>query len=74
MNPLSRHYHQLVGLNQDWVIADVQLDVRNKTLTLPREFVGDHVVWPECWSMCSMKDLAAERSWRISMRCSLRPF
>ncbi len=32
MNPLSRHYHQLVGLNQDWVIADVQLDVAEKTM------------------------------------------
>ena len=64
MNPLSRHYHQLVGLNQDWVIADVQLDVRNKTLTLPLEFVGDHVVCPECGATCSMKDHAAERSWR----------
>ncbi|MFO0226285.1 MAG: transposase family protein [Planctomyces sp.] len=64
MNPLSRHYHQLVGLNQDLVIADVQLDVRNKTLTLPLEFVGDHVVCPECGATCSMKDHAAERSWR----------
>ena len=64
MNLLSRHYHQLVGLNQDWVIADVQLDVRNKTLTLPLEFVGDHVVCPECGAACSMKDHATERSWR----------
>ena len=64
MNPLSRRYHQLVGLNPDWVIADVQLDVRNRTLTLPLEFVGDHVVCPECVATCSMKDHAAERSWR----------
>ena len=64
MNPLSRHYHQLVGLNQDWVIADVQLDVRNKTLTLPLEFVGDHVVCPECGATSSMKDHGAERCWR----------
>ena len=33
MNLPSQHYHQLVGLNQDGAIADVQLDVRNKTLT-----------------------------------------
>lgn len=31
MSLLSRHYHQLVGLNQAWVIAGVQLDVRNKS-------------------------------------------
>ena len=48
MNSLSRHYRQLVGLNQDWVIADVQLDVEKRTLTLPLEFVGDCLVCPEC--------------------------
>ena len=64
MNSLSRHYHQLVGLNQDWVIADVQLDVGKRTLTWPLEFVGDCVVCPECGAACSMKDHAAERSWR----------
>jgi hypothetical protein len=58
MNPLSRHYHQLVGLNQDWVIADVQLDVRNKTLTSPLELVGDRTVCPACGAACSMKDHA----------------
>ena len=64
MDSLSRHYHQLVGLNQDWVIADVQLDVENRTLTLSLEFVGDRVVCPECGAVCSMKDHASERSWR----------
>ncbi len=64
MDSLSRHYHQLVGLNQDWVIADVQLDVENRTLTLSLEFLGDRVVCPECGATCSMKDHAAERSWR----------
>ena len=58
MSPLSRHYSHLVGLNQDWVIADVQLDVRNQTLTLPLEFVGDRVVCPACGVACLMKDHA----------------
>jgi hypothetical protein len=65
MNPLPRHYHQLVGLNQDWVIADIQLDVRNKTLTLPLEFVGDHVVCPKCGAACSMNDHAECRQLRF---------
>lgn len=64
MNLLSQHYHQLVGLNHDWAIADVQLDVRNKTLTLPLEFVSGHVVCPECGVACPMKEHATERSWR----------
>ena len=53
-----------MGLNQDWVSADVQLDVEKRTLTLPLEFVGDCVVFPECGAACSMKDYSAERSWR----------
>jgi hypothetical protein len=64
MNPLSRHDHQRVGWNQDWVIVDVQLDVRNKKLTLPAEFVSDRVVCPECSAACSMKDHAVIRTWR----------
>ena len=64
MNPLSRHDHQLVGWNQDWVIVDVQLDVRNKKLTLPLEFVSDRVVCPECGAAWSMKDHAVTRTWR----------
>ena len=34
MDSLSRHYHQMVGLNDDWNIEDVQLDVDKQTLTL----------------------------------------
>ena len=64
MNSLSQHYHQLMGLNQDWVISDVQLDVQKRMLTLPLEFFGDCVVCPECGLVCAMKDHAAERSWR----------
>ena len=64
MNRLSRHHYQMVCLNQDWVIKDIQLEVRNKTLTLPPQFVGDDVMCPECGTACSMKDHAAERTWR----------
>jgi hypothetical protein len=55
MKPLSRQSHKLVSLNQDLVIADVQLDVEKRTLTLPLEFVGDYVVYPECGVACSME-------------------
>ena len=34
MNPLSRHYHQLVGLNQDWVIADGRAFTEGEVVTL----------------------------------------
>jgi transposase len=64
MDALSLHYHQLVGLNSDWAISDVQLDVQNRTLILSLEFVGTRVVCPECGAACAMKDHAAARSWR----------
>lgn len=38
MKRLSRRYNQLVGLIQDWLIADVWLHMRDKTLGLPLEF------------------------------------
>lgn len=63
MNPLSRHYYQLVGLNQVWVLADVRLDVQNRALNLPLVFGGEHVVCPEGGSVRWIKDHAAERSW-----------
>ena len=40
MHTLSRHYHQLVGMNSDSGVASVGLDVKNRTLTLAIEFVG----------------------------------
>ena len=71
MNPLSQHYHQLTGLNQDWLITDVQLDVQQRTLTLPLEFPGDRVSCPECGAACLMNDHAADRRWR---RLDAMPF
>jgi len=64
MDSLSRHYHQMVGLNDDWSIEDVQLDMDKQTLTLRLQFVGVQVTCPECQSTCSIKDHAPERRWR----------
>jgi len=48
MHAPSIHYHQPVALNQDWVIAAGQLDIRTRTSTLPPEFGGERVVLPVC--------------------------
>ncbi|MEY3173721.1 MAG: hypothetical protein RLZZ436_1635 [Planctomycetota bacterium] len=61
MNPLSRHYHQLIGFDQDCVIVVVQLDVQKRKLTLPLKFGGECVVCPEYGAACSKKDHSAER-------------
>jgi transposase len=64
MDPLAQHYHQLLGLSQDWLTADVQLDLNKQTLTLSLEFIGTQVVCPACGAAGSLKDHAAARSWR----------
>ena len=64
MSSLSQHYHQMVGLNDDWIISDVELDVEAQRLTLSLEFIGNQVTCPECGAGCSMKDHARLRSWR----------
>jgi len=61
---LSCHYHQSAGLNSDWAISQVLLDVQSQTLTLSLEFVDTRVVRPQCGAECSMRDPAAERRWR----------
>ncbi|MFY8058567.1 MAG: ISL3 family transposase [Planctomycetaceae bacterium] len=64
MESLSQHYHRMVGLNADWSVTDVKLDVAEKMLRLTVEYVGQGVVCPDCGTSCAMKDHAAERSWR----------
>lgn len=64
MDSLSQHYHQMVGLNEDWTIEDVKLDLGSQTLTLSLEYVGQQVECPECREKCGMKDHAPERQWR----------
>ncbi len=64
MSLLSQHYHQMVGLNDDWIISDVELDVEAQKLILNLEYVAEQVVCPECGAGCSKKDHAPERSWR----------
>jgi hypothetical protein len=54
----------MVGMNADWSVSDVKLDVLEKTLKLTVEYVGQRVVCPDCGTSCAMKDHAAERSWR----------
>lgn len=64
MDSLSDHYHRMVGLDADWAIANVDLNMESQTLTLALEYVGKRVLCPECNQACARKDHAAERRWR----------
>lgn len=54
----------MVGLDSDWKIADVDLNVTGQLLKLSLEYVGATVVCPECRKSCAKKDHAPERQWR----------
>jgi len=54
----------MVGLDSNWSILDVDLNLESQTLTLALEYVGKRVVCPECEQACAKKDHAAERRWR----------
>lgn len=64
MDPLAHHYHRMVGLDRNWSISNVDLNMDSQTLTLALEYVGKRVICPECDESCARKDHAAERSWR----------
>lgn len=64
MNSLATHYHQMIGLNEDWTIESVELDLEAQTLALALEFIGAKVICPECQTACSRKDKLPQRSWR----------
>lgn len=34
MNSLATHYHQMIGLDDDWTINSVELDLETQTLAL----------------------------------------
>jgi len=72
MDVLSSHYHQLAGLNSDWAISHVQLDVHSKMLTLSLGFVATRVLCPECRTERAMKDHVADEAGVTLMPCNFR--
>lgn len=64
MSELSRHYRQLLCLNDEWNVKSVALSLEEKRLVVVLEHVGKAVACPECSAACSVKDYAPERSWR----------
>lgn len=61
---LKAHYALLLGLNDDWRVDGVQLDMAHQRVTIALEFVGMLAFWPECGADCPLHDHAQERTWR----------
>jgi transposase len=64
MGALQQHYGQLLGLNSDWLVADVDLDVAGKRVLILLEHVGTSLACPDCGVACATYDHAPPRRWR----------
>lgn len=64
-------YHQILGLDDSWNVANVELDLAGKKVAIQVEFSG-RATCPECGTPCALHDHAAERQWRHLDTCDLR--
>lgn len=61
---LNEHYSLLLGLDSNWSVADVDLDVSGTKVDIHLSHVGSSLECAECGATCSKADHAPERSWR----------
>jgi len=65
MQELSEHYGALLGLDDHWCVAEVDLALDQQRVTLRLQAVADaRCCCPDCGRGCPLKDHAPERSWR----------
>jgi len=65
LSSLEEHYSQLLGLNADWSVSTVDLDVSSQKVTIELEFIGDTYACPECATSSSVYDIRGDvRQWR----------
>lgn len=65
MNNLNDHYSLLLGLDEHWVVADVDLSVESQRVLVRLEpKSGQKFCCSECGQVCPLKDHAPSRTWR----------
>jgi transposase len=65
MNTLHQHYRLLLGLDDTWDVADVQLDLKaNRVSIALAHRPGVRVACPECGASCTVYDHNEQRTWR----------
>lgn len=65
MDRLTQHYALLLGLNEDWQVINVNLDLPAKCVEIQLEHASDQpVCCPDCGLTRPLKDHAPERRWR----------
>ncbi len=61
---LNGHYGRLLGLDENWGVTDVALDLEGKKVEIFIEYRAKAGICPECGSLCGVRDRLAERTWR----------
>lgn len=64
MNDLNQHYRALLGLDNSWNVAEVELDLAGKQVLIRLSHGGGALCCPDCGATCSRADTAPERTWR----------
>lgn len=64
MTDLNEQYRNLLGLDESWVVEDVDLDLPGQRVTISLVHAGGKLACPECGDLCSRADTAPERTWR----------
>ena len=64
MSDLTEHYRLLLGLDEAWVVSQVDLAMAEKKVEIQLTHRGGRLVCPDCGAGCSQADLAPERQWR----------
>lgn len=64
MSDLTEHYRLLLGLDEAWVVSQVDLAMAEKKVEILLTHRGGRLACPDCGAACSQADLAPERQWR----------
>ena len=64
MNDLTQHYRDLLGLDQSWIVDDVELDLSGSQVVIRVSHARGKLHCPECGQEGPRADAAPQRSWR----------
>ena len=60
---LNRHYATLLGLGEEWKVADVKLDVAARRIDIWLEYSKRSAICPVCGRLMPLYDQQPERAW-----------